>query len=327
MDTSMLVISEKDILRAVSLEEIMRAIEKAFLLSAQNSYVMPARTHVEYNGGTLLFMPCAADGALGTKYLTLYPSNIARGMPTIYGLMILNDPDTGKPLCVMDGRALTALRTGAVGGVGLCHTTPEDIGDLGLVGAGEQGFYQLLYASRVRPLRHIYVYDIDAHRLGAFVARVQETLGADIAVKACDDPGELLRRSQAVITTTTSRKPVLPGDAALLRGRHFIGIGSYKPFMKEYPDALFPLLDTLFIDTDVAIEETGDIAAPLSAGLLKREQVLNFGKDYLSLPQKPVVSSGTTLFKSVGMALFDLVVANMIFQKAMEKGIGANADI
>jgi ornithine cyclodeaminase len=323
----MLVISEKDILQAVSLEEIMGAVEKAFLLSAQNSYVMPARTHVEYNGGTLLFMPCAADGALGTKYLTLYPSNIARGMPTIYGLMILNDADTGKPLCVMDGRALTALRTGAVGGVGLSNTTPEDIGELGLVGAGEQGFYQLLYASRVRPLRHIYVYDVDAPRLNAFVSRVRKTLGAEIAVEACSDPAELLRRSQAVITTTTSRKPVLPNDAELLRGRHFIGIGSYKPFMKEYPDALFHLLDAIFIDTDVAIEETGDIASPLATGLVTRDQILNFGKDYLSLPQKPVASIGTTLFKSVGMALFDLVVANMIYRKAMEKGIGASADI
>ena len=323
----MLVISEKDIYQAVSFEEIMAAVEKAFLLSAKNNYVMPARTHVEYNGGTLLFMPCAADGALGTKYLTLYPSNIAKGMPTIYGLMVLNDAETGKPLCVMDGRALTALRTGAVGGVGLRFTTPADLDSLGLVGAGEQGFYQLLYASRVRPLRRIYVCDTNADRLNGFVSRIRDALDPGIEVLPCNDSTELLRRSQAVITTTTSRNPVLPDDAGLLHGRHFIGIGSYKPFMKEYPDALFPLLDTLFIDTDVALEETGDLASPLAAGLIRPSQVLNFGRDFLALPEKPSVSAGTTLFKSVGMALFDLVVADMIYRKALQKGIGSTADI
>lgn len=318
----MLVLNEQDILHSVTLEDVLLAVEDAFRIYVDNDFFMPDRTHVDYGKKTLLFMPCAAGGILGAKYLTLFPENIPKGLPTIYGLMILNDHDTGKPLCILDGKLLTALRTGAVGGTGIRQTTPENASTVGLIGAGVQGYYQLMYAAHVRPLARVSLYDADTAKLGAYAASLRRILKPETEIVTRDSAAELLRDSEIIITTTTATSPVLPDDADALRGKHFIGIGSYKPTMREYPPALCSVVDNVFIDTAIAVEETGDIAGPLKEGVLREDQIRPFGEYLLRGTDKEAVKNGTTFFKSVGMALFDVVIANAVYRKALQNNIG-----
>jgi ornithine cyclodeaminase len=300
----------------------MAAVEDAFHIYESRDFFMPDRVHIDKGQKTLLYMPCMAGAILGTKYLTLFPENIPKGLPTIYGLMILNDFETGKPLCILDGKTLTALRTGAVGGTGIRYTTPETITSVGLVGAGVQGYHQLMYAARVRDIKTVCLYDVNTAKLPAYAESLQKILRPGTRVEICKDTTELLAKCELIITATTSNIPVLPDNAKALRGKHFIGIGSYKPFMREYPDALCMVVDNLFIDTEIAKEETGDLARPLESGLLTEDRVRSFGEYILRGTDKEAVKNSTTLFKSVGMALFDVVIAEVIYRKAEQGNIG-----
>ena len=318
----MRILNEQEILRSVTLDEVMAAVEEAFRVYESGDFFMPDRMHIDKGQKTLLYMPCMAGGILGTKCLTLFPENIPKGLPTIYGLMILNDFETGKPLCILDGKVLTALRTGAVGGTGIRHTTPESLASVGLVGAGVQGCYQLMYAARVRDVKNVYLYDVNREKLPAYAESLRKILCPGIRVDPCKDTAELLAKSELVITATTSMTPVLPDDANALRGKHFIGIGSYKPTMREYPDALCAVADNLFIDTEIAKEESGDLAQPLESGILTDGRIRSFGEYLLGGSDKEAVKNSTTLFKSVGMALFDVVIADVIYRKAEKGNIG-----
>jgi len=160
----MLCLNENDILKAVSLEEVMEAVESALLLYEKKEFHMPMRMQVDYEGNTLLLMPAFTPKVFGTKLVSLFPKNTGKNIPVLKGTMILNDGETGEPLALLDAAALTALRTGAVGGVGVKYLTPSNVKALGVVGAGVQGFHQALFATEVRPFSEVFVYDINPAR-------------------------------------------------------------------------------------------------------------------------------------------------------------------
>ncbi len=314
----MLCLSKNDILNAVSLPAIIDAVESAMIIYEKKDFHMPMRMHADYKGNTLLLMPCFTAKKFGTKLVSLFPENTNKNLPVLFGAMILNDGQTGEPLAMLNGSKLTALRTGAVGGVGIRYLTPENITKLGIIGAGVQGLHQALFACTERKISDVFVYDQIASKVPSFIKSLSTAL-ANVKFYQSKSTEELLKRSEVIITATNSRQPVLPDQEDLLRGRHFVGIGSYRPDMRELPDALFKILDQIFIDTEHAIEESGDMIDPVKNGWLKKDQLFTLGK----LIQRKITSNGeTTLFKSVGMALFDVVVSELIYEKAVEKGLG-----
>ncbi|SHH09040.1 ornithine cyclodeaminase [Anaerosphaera aminiphila DSM 21120] len=318
----MLVLSSRDIESVISYEEMIEAIERAYVIYEEGKYYMPDRFHVDYKNKTLLYMPCFLDDVFGTKILTVFPENVEKKIPSLDGLMLLNDFETGKPTCLMDGKILTALRTGAVGGVGIKYTTPEDVKTVGLIGAGVQGFYQVLYACKVRNFKKVYIFDEYVKDLTDFVDRLRKVIPTDVEIIICKSSEDLVRRSDVVITATTATEPTMPNSTELLRGKHFIGIGSYKPTMREYPDALSSLVEDVYIDADIALEETGDLIQPIAAGLLKNSQVKRISKLIASGGEIKDLEHKTTFFKTVGIAIFDIVAANAIYKKAVEAEVG-----
>ncbi len=322
----MISISKDDIFNVVNFNEVMDAIELAYKLYEKEEYNMPSRISVEHKNKTLLYMPCFINDFFGTKFLTVFPENKAKNKPVINGTMILNDYETGEAVALMDGSALTALRTGAIGGVAIKHTTPKTVKKVGLIGAGTQGFYQLLYACNVREIEQIFVYDINQKGLPAFKEKLSEALPS-VKIEIAENSTKVVKNSEVIITTTTSNKPVIPDDPKLLENKHFIGIGSYKPIMREYPDCLFELLDKVYIDTEYAKEETGDLSQPLSKGLLKPDQIETFGHYLLNETNKSKIVEKTTFFKSVGMALFDLVVAKIVYEECINKNMGKKLNL
>lgn len=319
----MIYLSASDIEKVVKHEEVVSIIEEAMRLYESKNFVQPDRiTVTRGDTETYLYMPCFTDEMKGTKFLTLFSENAAKGVPTIQGLMMLNDNETGKVACMMDGSTLTAYRTGAVGSCGIKHTTPENVSKLGVVGTGVQGFYQCLYASKIRPIKDIYVFDIFADKAEDFASRVKAAL-PEVNVHVMATVEELVQEAEVIVTVTTSRKPVIPNDPELIQGKHFVGIGSYKPIMQEFPEAVFKAVDEIFIDVDFAKEETGDLINPLREGWIKEENVHTLGK-YLD---SDIEVNKTTMYKSVGMALFDVCVATYIYKKALELNIGTELDL
>jgi len=322
----MLYLSEKDILKAAAPIDVVDEVEAAMVLYEKKDFFMPDRMHIDYSGNTLLLMPCFARHYLGTKLVTLFPKNAEKNVPVLYGLMILNSGETGEPLAVLNGSALTALRTGAVGSVGIRHLTPNTVNTLGVVGAGIQGFSQALTACSQRKFSSVFVFDTISERMASFCRKLS-TAFPKINVMQVKSVEHLLRESQVVITTTTSLKPVLPEKEKLLEGKCFIGIGSYKPDMREFPKSLFKLLKKMYIDTETAREESGDLITPVGKKWIKREQIFTLGKLIVGQIKDEPGKNGTSLFKSVGMALFDIVVSEFIFRKAKQLGLGTEVEI
>jgi len=309
----MIIINENIIKKVISFDEIMASLEDAFLTYESGNFSMPDRIHVDNKENTLLYMPCFTDEIFGTKSLTIFPENSRINKPVIDGFMTLHDPDTGSPLAIIDGKILTALRTGGVGGAAARLLSSKGSSVLGIVGAGVQGIYQTLFISKVRPIKKVKVYDSNKKNLKIFIQSIKEELPY-MEVVVCAATEELLEESHIVVTATNAEKPVLPGKTELLKGRLFVGIGSYKPSMREFPEEIYPLLDKIYTDTYFACEESGDLAYPLENKLITREQVSTIGT---AIGSKGNISDETVLFKSVGMALLDLFVAKTIYQKVI----------
>lgn len=315
----MLYLNREDIHALADYQELIAQIEVAMQVYDARQFVQPDRITVNVNETeTYLYMPCFTQQMRGTKFLTLSQHNHRHNLPTIQGVMLLNDPQTDQIVCMLDGASVTAFRTGAVGAVGIRQTAPADVRRLGLIGSGVQAFYQALYAASLLRLESITVYDILPQKSADFAARLRQQLPG-LQIKPVEDVAELLRQAQVIITATPATSPVLPDDADLLRGKHFIGIGSYKPTMREYPRSIYGLVEEIYIDVDFALEESGDLVTPCREGWFSPSKVRTL---YRAMQEQSIDKSGTTFYKSVGMALFDLFVAQQLYEKALARQMG-----
>lgn len=316
----MLYINKSHMDQVVSLNEMMDAIERAFIIYESKDYQMPDRMHVDRPEGTVLYMPCFANEVSGTKIVSTFPKNINQGIATVQGTMVLNNSKTSETLAIMDGASLTAYRTGAVGGVGIRHTTKIDSKNVGLIGTGVQGFFQLLYACEAKPIENIFLYDLNHKRASEFKIKLQNKL-KNVTINVTQSAKELVKNSEIIITATPSENPVLPDNQELLKGKHIIAIGSYKPNMREIPESLYHLLDEVYVDTMLAAKESGDIIVPIQNGWIKPNQIKAFSS-LITRGEAINKSKGTSMYKSVGMALFDLIVAETIYNEAIKHGVG-----
>lgn len=306
--------------------DMIAAVRKAFHIYEKNAFVMPERFGFEHDGITLLYMPCFTDATCGTKMLTLVPENRTRNLPAIDGAVLLNDRTTGTVRALLDGKSITAWRTGATGALAVSELAPADAQNLGIVGCGVQGFFQGRCICTVRDIRRIYLFDKfkSADALAVYARDLKEVCPSVEEVILCSSAEQMLSGSDIVVTTTFSTEPVLPEDETLLRGKTYIAVGSYKPYMKELPDALFRIADMVYADIPYACEESGDLSARLESGLLRRENVHLLHEVLDGRAEKP--QHGTTVFKTVGMALVDIVTAEEIYAAAMQKGIGTEVE-
>ncbi|MHC4434158.1 MAG: ornithine cyclodeaminase family protein, partial [Planctomycetota bacterium] len=217
----MIYLTEEDILNAASVEEMLDAIEASMHLYERKEFHMPQRLHVDHKDNVLLLMPCFLDDYFATKVVTLFPSNADKDVPVLTGIVILNDAQTGMPVALLDGPAVTASRTAAVGAVSIRHLAPQDAHAVGIIGAGVQGFHQARAACVARPMTDVIVYDLYPEKASALKDKLSQVL-PEVAVHQTDRVEQLLEKSQVIITATTSMDPVLPENEELLAGKHFV---------------------------------------------------------------------------------------------------------
>ncbi|MFM9911451.1 MAG: ornithine cyclodeaminase family protein [Chitinophagaceae bacterium] len=319
----MIVLTNEEISSLLSFKEIIEAVESAMVSYEGNSCIVPKRMHIDHGNNTLLCMPAFNDSFFATKLVSVVPGNKSKKLPVTIGALLLNDTVTGLPLALMNAEKLTALRTGAVGAIGIKYTTPAAIDSVGLIGCGIQGVHQAIFACSVRNIKQIFAFDNVQTCVGKLVAIVNKH-HPTVHVVPCSSAKEVLDKTTVIITATTSSGAILPNDTSLLEGKHFIGIGSYKPTMQELPDHVFSLAKQLVIDSEFARRETGDIINPIQKGLLKDEDVFTIGK--LITGERTININETTVYKSAGMALYDLFAAEAMYKKAVEENIGTTID-
>ena len=315
----MIVINESTLAQLTDWSALVDEMVGAMIAYENGDFVMPDRVSMGFSRNTLLLMPAQSGRFFSTKMVSLFPDNPQRNEPVIKGMVVLNDGETGEPLAIFNGAKLTAVRTAAVSAAGIRYTTPAGVSSLGLIGAGVQGMHQVLAASQVRPIRDIFILDKYPERAETFVSCLRASL-PEVRMHRVASGEELAEKSEVIITATTSNKPVLPDDQDRLRNKHIIAIGSYKPQMRELPDSLYALLDHCFVDVRFALEESGDLIHPIEMGLLKQKQVTPLGSLISGKIQTEI--TGTTLFKSVGMALFDLFASRWFYEKALLRDAG-----
>ena len=314
----MLFLDERAIRRAVSFQDMMDAVEEAFRLFTAGQCVMTDRTTASKDGLTMLYMPCFAGGYVSTKILASCPENPARGLPALDGVVLLNRADTGQLKAILDGGTVTALRTGAVGGLAARHLSREDAHTVGLVGCGVQGLHQLAFVCAVREIRTVFLRQTPGHDLIPFIARLREmTAPRQAEVILCPDADAVLRSSDIVVTATPSRAPLFSDDPALFREKCIIAVGSWQPGMREIPDAVWSAADAVYTELPFACEESGDLSQPLASGVLTEDRVRYFG-EYLEARRAGTAPAlgETRYFKSVGMGVFDTLAARVIVEKA-----------
>lgn len=315
----MIVLSKEQIEEMVDPDQMMDQIEEAYRIYGSGEFYMPPRPTVEHENKQLMYMPCYTKDIIGTKILSIFPENSKLGLPSIDGIVLLNDYTTGAPLAVMDGQSVTAWRTGAVGGVGIRHLSRKDCHTVGIIGAGMQGFHQAVYACVARDIHTVYVFNHSDRDLTDYLERLKKAIDKeDVKVVQCKAVEELVRNSDIICTTTPSTTPVLPDDKELLRGKCIIAIGSYMPEMREIPDAVLDLVDNVYIELPYACEESGDLSQPLASGKLTKDRV-KLMHEYLVSGEKEIKEGQTTYFKSVGMGLFDVCIAQKLYEVAKEK--------
>ncbi len=322
----MLYLNSQSIISAVTCDQMMDAVEQAMAIYEAKDYIMPERMNVPCgDGNILLLMPCIAGEYMVTKVLTLYPDNRAIEKPVIQATVMLADSRTGSPLATLDGGTITAMRTGAVCGSSIRHIAKTEADSIGLVGCGVQGFYQLKYGCAARKIQKITLFDRNHANATSLAGKIKLEY-PEIEIMVAGSVEDLVAAADIVVTATTARTPVFPDKQELFAGKHFIAVGSFEPDVREYPDAVFSQTSQVCVDINYAKEESGEILVPLRENLLKEEQIVTLGQLIRSREKPDRGKTGTTFFKTVGMALFDLAAARLVYECAIERGIGTVLD-
>jgi len=291
-------ILDEDAVRALlRMDELIPAMANALADLSRGKVVQPMRVMMPVgdHGGFLGLMP-AYGGALGAKLVTFYPSN--EGVPTHHALVLLFRPETGEPLVTMDGRLITEMRTAAVSAVATKLLARPEAAVLAILGSGVQARSHLEALRLVRAFREIRVWS----------PRNARAFARQLGVHAADSAAEAVRGADVVVVATTSRVPVLFGQW-LSPGTHINAVGAPRPTWRELDDEILRTARIYVESREAATRESGDIIA---AGRVDAE----IGEVVTGAMRGRESAGELTLFKSVGVAVEDVVTADLVYRKA-----------
>lgn len=320
----MLIINQNEIEQAISPDEMVSAIEQAYHLLAHEKTHIPDRMHIDIGDDTLLLMPGFTEAVFGTKLVSVFPRNLELNKPAINGIVVLNNVKTGEPLALINGTKLTALRTAAISATAVKHLAPKQVQILGIIGAGVQAYYQAIIVSSQRDFKKLIICDYDLDKAKKLKADL-ESKHDQIQIEVTESSKDLVLASDVIITATSSNRPVFDLDVNQLNNKTFVCIGSYKPGMQEIPSHIVGRAAQIFVDTQHAKRESGDLKIPLDMGLIEERQIIGF--EQLLNGNAQLEDTPFRLFKSVGMALFDLTFAERVYKNAINKGLGTEVEL
>ena len=320
----MRILTAADVRAAIDMPGAIDAMRTAFTALAEGSATVPLRLALETEHGVSLFMPAhlAATGSAGAKIVSVNPGNAAKGMPVIHAVVLAFDPVTGKPLALMDGTWLTALRTGAVGGLAADLLAREDASTVALFGAGVQARTQLEAVRCVRDISDVRVVSRGGASADLLVAELE-----GLRARRVDDPDEAIDSADIIIAATSSTTPVFDGSK-VAPGTHVTGVGSFTTEMREVDTALVQRARVIVDERASILAEAGDIVGPIREGVVDESvMAAEIGEILLGRAEGRQSPDQITYFKSVGNAVQDVSVAVRVLAVAEEKGLGLTVDL
>jgi ornithine cyclodeaminase len=319
-----LIANGEDVKALLPMRECIGVMEDALRMLAGGEALLPLRTMMLLPGRQDLMglMPSYLAGikSVGVKVICAFPSNQGTEYDSHQGVVLLFDSEHGLLRAIVDGTAVTAIRTAAVSGVATQLLAREDAGDLAIIGAGTQASTHLAAMLQVRPVRRVRVYSDPVEGARRYAERESQRHGITIEVAPTAEAA--VRGADIICTVTTSDQPVLLGEW-LSPGAHINAVGAYKPTTREL-DTTAVVRARMFVDRlESALSEAGDFLIPKSEGAIGDDHIRGeLGQVLVGDVGGRRSSDEITLFKSLGIAVEDLAAANHILKKAAVTGRG-----
>jgi ornithine cyclodeaminase len=308
--------------------ECIQLMRDALAALARGEALVPLRTVMRVPGvsGFLGLMPGyispheGQEGALGLKAVSVFPGNAKRGIDTHQGAVLLFEADTGRLSALMDGAAITAIRTAAVSGVATDLLARRDASELAILGAGVQARTHIEAIAAVRPLRRVRIWSRNAERAAALASELRPRV--KISIEAAASAEAAVREADIVATVTASPEPILE-RGWLKEGVHINAVGSSIPTSREIDTATM-VAARLFVDRrESALAEAGDLLIAMAEGAVKGDHVqAELGEVIIGKNPGRRSPHDLTLFKSLGLAVEDVASAAYLIRRARETGIG-----
>ena len=322
----LLVLSAREVVQALPMAAAVEGMKRAFGQLSAGKATVPLRSHVNVpqHNGTSLIMPAylAESGDLAVKIVSVFPNNAAQNLPVINGVVLAFDHKTGQPVALMDGGALTAIRTGAASGAATDLLARSDAHTVAIFGSGVQARTQLEAVCTVRPIETVRVYSPDQAHAVAFAAEMAGHGPIPAAIEVMGSAEAAAAEADIICTATSSGEPVFPGTS-LKPGVHINAVGVFMTSMREV-DTLTIQQSLVVVDEyDAMRAEAGDIMIPLEAGEIDEGhihaelgEIVNGTKSGRTNPEQ------ITFFKSVGVAVQDAVAASLAVRGAAAHNLG-----
>src|SRR5699024_3487802 len=327
-----LVLKSEEMKAVLTMPEAIQADKDALALYSQDKVTIPLRVNLnvpEYEGQSLYMPGYAADAnALGVKIVSVYPRNIEKGLTSVPATMVLVDAETGQVCSIMDGTYLTQLRTGAVAGAGTDMLAKEDASVFTLIGTGGQAETQLEAVLAVRPIKQVYVSDLNKERAESFAKKMTELHGEkyQTRIETTHNLESAIRESNIITSVTTS--PVKTFDGEWVKpGAHINGVGSYTPQMAEVDALVLQRASKVYCDTMDALVESGDFTQAVEKSVFDLASVTGeLGDLLIGKTAGRESDEEITYFNTTGNAVLDIVTAQRIYEAAISKRTGSTLE-
>jgi len=318
-------LNEAQVKALLPMAELIQAMEDALARFSSGDVLQPVRTVLTvgpthaYFGVMPAYMPQPAR--LGAKLVTVFGENESRGLPSHLATILLLNPETGGLEAILDGRYITEARTAAVSAVSARHLARADASRLAIIGTGVQARSHLEALAEVRPLKEVRVWSPRASSRDRFVSEMAPHTPA--ALVSATTAEEALRDADIVVLVTSSPSPVFE-RAWVAPGTHVISVGACRPNQREMaPDLVAEA--RLYVDSRAAaLVESGDVVIGMAEGRFTDSHIVGeLGQVVLGRVPGRTTDAEVTVFKSLGMAVEDVVAADLVLRRAVETGSGA----
>jgi ornithine cyclodeaminase len=315
------ILTASDVKKALPMPRAIEAMRQAFGQFSAGKSTVPLRGRLDTEKGTTLLMPAHLHESrdMAVKIVSIYPGNPGLDLPTIAATVVALDPQTGMPLAIMEGTSLTAIRTGAAGGLAAQLLAREDSRTVALFGAGVQAKTQLQAVLAVRAIQKVNLYDIYEDAAKQFVEDTRTWPNAPI-INIVSNPDTAVGDADIVIAATTSATPVFNGDD-LKPGTHVTGMGSFSPDVQEIDEKTVARARIVVDSREACLEEAGDLIIPRATIDAEIGEIINGNKPGRQSPEE------ITFFKTVGVAVQDAVAAAAVLAEAQQRNLGISVDM
>lgn len=324
----MLILNAQEVRQALPMREAIRVTKRAYAALSAGRAEVPLRSQVPVTSqeAVSLFMPAYVydqeGDSLAVKVVSVYPHNPERGLPVIHAVVLVLDVGTGRPLALLEGGTLTAIRTGAASGAATDLLARPDSRVAAIFGAGVQGRTQLEAVCSVRTIETAWIYDPHPEKAAQLIEELVDKGPIPGDLRIAENPQQAAAAADVICTATTSSTPVFD-DRHIRPGTHLNGVGSYTPAMQEVPSQTVARARVFVDSRQACLAEAGDLIQPLQAGVITTEHILaELGELVLRKIPGRTAPDQITLFKSVGVAVQDTAAAQLALANARRLGLG-----